>query len=142
MSILGIEFTARREVNPGDLEKVWQVLSDISNMPRYWRGHREVEILSRDDDAYIVRIRFAFPGLNNRGVAKIEVHGKEKAVVINYVEGPIKGYVKNYISNNVLISQWNVRITPFFLIIKPWIKRHFMSGAGNALARIVGEAVD
>ncbi len=124
MSILGIEFIVRREVNPSDLEKVWQVLSDISNMPRHWRGHREVEVLSRDGDTYIVRIRFAFPGLNNRGAAKIEVHERERTVVINYVKGPIRGYVKNYISNNALISQWNVRITPFFLIMKPWIKRH------------------
>ncbi len=39
MSILGIEFTVSREIDPGgDLERVWRALSDISSMPRYWRA--------------------------------------------------------------------------------------------------------
>ncbi|WP_188602709.1 SRPBCC family protein [Vulcanisaeta souniana] len=139
MSILGIEFTVSREIDPGDLERVWRALSDISSMPRYWRGHREIEILNADNNTYIARIRFAFPGPSNRGLARIEVHNDGKLVLINYVKGPIKGYVMNYISGNSLISQWNISISPLFLIMKSWIKRHFMSGTSNALARIIGD---
>ncbi|GAB6946876.1 hypothetical protein JCM16161A_10060 [Vulcanisaeta sp. JCM 16161] len=139
MSILGIEFTVSREVNAGQVDRIWQVLSDVSNMPRYWRGHREVEIVGRDGDAYLVKIRFAFPGPGNRGIARIVVSNDEKVVLINYLEGPIRGYVRNYVSENQLVSQWNVRITPLFLLMKPWIRRHFMNGAINALTRIVNE---
>lgn len=137
MSILDIEFTVSRKVNPGDLERVWQVLSDVRNMPRYWRGHREVEVLRRDGNTYFVNIKFAFQGPNNRGVAKIEVNDDGRFVVINYVRGPIRGYVKNYIDGDTVVSQWKVKITPLFLVFKPWIRRHFMNGASNALARIV-----
>ncbi|WP_243681778.1 hypothetical protein [Vulcanisaeta souniana] len=73
------------------------------------------------------------------GLARIEVHNDGKLVLINYVKGPIKGYVMNYISGNSLISQWNISISPLFLIMKSWIKRHFMSGTSNALARIIGD---
>ncbi|WP_054841844.1 polyketide cyclase [Vulcanisaeta distributa] len=143
MSILDIEFTVSRKVNPGDLERVWQVLSDVRNMPRYWRGgHREVEILSKDGNTYMVRIRFAFPGPGNEGVARIEVHDLEKIVLINYLNGPIRGYVRNYISGNQLISQWDVRISPLFLVMKPWIRKHFMSGTINALTRILNEVTN
>ena len=139
MSILSIEFTVSKEIDPDRVEEVWQALSDVKNMSRYWRGHREIEILSMDSNTYIVRIKFAFPGPNNRGIAKIKVHNNDKLVLINYVKGPIKGYVRNYISENSIISQWNIRISPLFLIMKPWMKRHFMNGTSNALARMMGE---
>ncbi|MGC8607892.1 MAG: SRPBCC family protein [Vulcanisaeta sp.] len=139
MSILSIEFTVSREVDPRRLDRVWQVLSDVGAMPRYWRGHREVEIVSRDGNAYLVKIKFAFSGPNNRGIARIEIHNADRLVLINYLEGPIRGYVRNYINGNLLISQWSIRINPLFLIIKPWIRKHFMNGAGNALVRILNE---
>ena len=141
MSILSIKFTVSREVDPGSVDGVWRALSDVEAMPRYWRGHREVRVLSRDGNTYMVKIRFAFPGPGNSGIARIEVHEEERTVLINYLKGPIRGYVRNYVGDNALISQWDVKITPPFLIMKPWIRRHFMNGAKNALARITGEVV-
>ncbi len=143
MSILGIEFTVSVEINPGNADRVWQVLSNVKSMPRYWRGgHREIDILSKDGNTYTARIKFAFPGPGNKGIARIEVHDPERLVLINYLRGPIRGYVRNYINENSLISQWDVRITPLFIIMKPWIKKHFMNGTTNALMRIVSEAIN
>ena len=142
MSILSIKFIVSKEVDPERVYEAWRALSDVEAMPRYWRGHREVRVLSRDGNTYMVRIKFAFPGPGNSGIARIEVREGERAVLINYLEGPIKGYVRNYVGENALISQWDVKITPLFLIMKPWIRRHFMNGAKNALARITGEVVD
>ena len=139
MSILSIKFAVSKEVDLGSADKVWRVLSDVEAMPRYWRGHREVRVLSRDGNTYMVRIKFAFPGPGNGGIARIEVHEKERTVLINYLKGPIKGYVRNYVDSNTLVSQWDIKITPLLLIMKPWIRKHFMNGAINALKRIIDE---
>ncbi|MFB6469999.1 MAG: SRPBCC family protein [Vulcanisaeta sp. AZ3] len=142
MAILTIEFTITREVSTEAQGEVWKILSNIEGMPRYWRGHREVNIVSKDGNNYLARIRFAFPGPMNRGIAKITVDELEKQVLINYINGPIRGYVMNKLSSNALSSRWMVRITPIFIIMKPWIKKHFMEGTTNALTRIVQEAIN
>jgi hypothetical protein len=140
MSILGLEFTVKQTFRNELGDKVWKILSKVEDMPKYWRGHREIVVVGNDGSNYIVKIRFAFPGPNNTGMARILVNDENKRVIINYIKGPIRGYVINYISNNTIISQWNVSINPLFVLMKPWIKRHFMEGANNALLRIVNEA--
>ncbi len=140
MSILKLKFTVSKQVSRSSLDKAWKILSDVKNMPKYWRGHREIEIVNNNDNSYLVRIRFAFNGPNNKGLARIIIDSGRRRVVINYLEGPIRGYVVNYVGDESIISQWEVKITPLFLIMKPWIKKHFIEGTSNALKRIINDA--
>ena len=142
MSILSIKFTVSKEVDPERVYDAWRILSDVEAIPRYWRGHREVRVLNRVGNTYMVKIRFAFPGPGNSGIARIEVREEERTVLINYLEGPIRGYVRNHVSNNALVSQWDIEVKPLFLIMKPWIRRHFINGTTNALTRIINELIN
>ncbi|MCG2893005.1 MAG: hypothetical protein L7H00_05665 [Vulcanisaeta sp.] len=91
MSILGLEFTVKQTFRNELGDKVWKILSKVEDMPKYWRGHREIIVVGDDGSNYIVKIRFAFPGLNNTGMARILVDDENKRVIINYITRSNKG---------------------------------------------------
>lgn len=140
MSILSIKFTVARGVRDEARDRVWGVMRKIDDMPKYWRGHREVSIVGLDGNDYLVKVKFAFPGPMNSGLARITVNDEAKRVVVNYLKGPIRGYVVNELSGGKLVSTWEVNVAPLFILMKPWIRRHLMEGASNALTRIINQA--
>ena len=105
-------------------------------MPKYWGGHRRVEVLGVSSGRYSLRITFAFPGPLNVGYAEAAVDEARREVLLNYVKGPFRGVVKNYVSGGVLVSDWDVAINALFIPLKPWISSHFRKGAERALERL------
>jgi hypothetical protein len=53
-----VKFRVERRVV--DEEAVWRRLSRLEDMPKYWRGHRRVEVLGVNSGRYFLRITFAF----------------------------------------------------------------------------------
>ncbi len=129
-----VKFRVERRV--GDAEAVWRRLSRLEDMPKYWRGHRRVEVLGVNSGRYSLRITFAFPGPLNVGYAEAAVDEARREVLLNYVKGPFRGVVKNYVAGGVLVSDWDVTINALFIPLKPWISSHFRKGAERALERL------
>jgi len=133
--VLGaVKFRVERRV--GDAEAVWRRLSRLEDMPKYWGGHRRVEVLGVSSGTYSLRITFAFPGPLNVGYAEAAVDEARREVLLNYVKGPFRGVVKNYVADGVLVSDWDVAINALFIPLKPWISSHFRRGAERALERL------
>lgn len=132
-----VHFTVARPLAvPRDV--AWSRLADLDKMPLYWRGHRRVEPIGREGDLTIVRVTFAFPGPLNGGIARIRVDHQRREVAIEYVEGPIRGLVRNSVGDVEVTSTWDVEASPCLLPLAPWLKRHLYVGALRALERISG----
>ncbi|MFP3191810.1 MAG: SRPBCC family protein [Thermoproteus sp.] len=131
-----IKFRVERRV--GDAEAVWRRLSRLEDMPKYWGGHRRVEVLGVNSGIYSLRITFAFPGPLNVGYAEAAVDEARREVLLNYVRGPFTGIVKNYVAGGVLASDWDIIVNALFIPLKPWISSHFRRGAEHALERLSG----
>jgi hypothetical protein len=70
------------------------------------------------------------------GYAEAAVDEARREVLLNYVKGPFRGVVKNYVAGGVLVSDWDITINALFIPLKPWISSHFRKGAERALERL------
>ena len=70
------------------------------------------------------------------GYAEAAVDEARRVVLLNYVKGPFRGVVKNYVAGGVLFSDWDITINALFIPLKPWISSHFRKGAERALERL------
>lgn len=130
-----LAFKVEREILV-DPAVAWSRLSDISAIPQYWRGHKAVEVLEARSGVVLARVKFAFPGPLNEGLVEIAVEEKLRQVLLHYIRGPFNGRVRNYVAGRLVGSEWDISLNPLFLPAKPWIRRHFIKGASNALERI------
>ncbi|MGC9118192.1 MAG: SRPBCC family protein [Thermoproteus sp.] len=129
-----IKFRVERRVD--DAEGVWRRLSKLEDMPKYWGGHRRVEVLGVSSGIYSLRITFAFPGPLNTGYAEAAVDEARREVLLNYIRGPFTGVVRNSVAGGVLASDWDIVLSPLFIPLKPWVSSHFRKGAEHALERL------
>ncbi|MGC8572772.1 MAG: hypothetical protein C0171_04360 [Caldisphaera sp.] len=118
----------------GDEEKVWKIISNIPDIPKYWHGHREINIVKNDKKSIEALVKFVFPS-----VAKVryEINYEKKEVVAYYLDGPFKGISKLRIDNNKLINEWDIRFSGLFKLISHWETNHFKKGSEDALNRIL-----
>ena len=122
-------------VDPG---KAWARLSDVGAMPRYWRGHREVEVVEQSGDSALIRVVFAFPGPLNRGLARVRLDHANRCLVVEYVDGPFRGLAKTCVSDRRIVSEWSIEFRGLIKLLAPWVVRHFRKGIRSALMRIAG----
>jgi hypothetical protein len=134
---VAIGFTISKEVS--DSACAWKAVANIGQMPRYWRGHREVNVMGYDGHRYYVSIRFAFPGPLNKGLASVLINDVERYVTVEYTEGPVRGDVTTRVQGGKVITVWEVKLAWYLRLLEPWVKGHFMKGASDALERIASE---
>jgi hypothetical protein len=135
-----LRFTVRKALEGAGPEAAWAVVKDVDDIPGYWRGHREVRARRLEDGSWDLAIRFAFPGPNNRGRARATLDEASRTLTLSYVEGPVKGVVKVYVTEGEIVTEWDVSLAWYLRPLEAWVKRHFMSGAQHALDRIVEAA--
>ncbi len=127
-----IRFKKTIEIN-SDIEKIWNIISDISKIPEFWHGTREVNKIN--DNEYMVR--FAFP---QKGWVSFASSRENYSLTENYLSGPFKGFTKNSIfqknGKTVLATEWNIKLSPLLALFSPKLTNHFEAGAENALDRI------
>lgn len=127
-----IRFRESVEID-SDPERVFIVVSNISTIPEFWHGTRE---LSGGPDVY--RIRFAFPRTGtvrfSMGEGRFETH---------YLTGPIKGMKVEEVSGEGgrtrLSSTWEVSLSLYLRLFEGRIAEHFRTGTRHALMRIKHE---
>mgnify|MGYP001772549501 CR=1 FL=1 len=135
-----IEFEVSHQLRHGLSDAVWVLVKDVASMPRYWGGHREVVILSSEGCKVTFRVRFAFPGPNNVGLAQAQLDDYARQLRIDYLKGPVVGHVEVKVSEDSIVTRWRVRVPWYMRLVEPWLRRHFKGGARNALERLVEAA--
>ena len=127
------------EIN-ATVEKVWEVISDIDNEPKFWKGTKEVKTLSIEGDTIKREITIAFR--DQKCLQEIQLKPKE-SIRAKFTKGILNGTKTITLipkSNSVLIeTSWDIKLSGMMNMFTAVIKNHIKSGTEQALKSIKEE---
>jgi carbon monoxide dehydrogenase subunit G len=121
-------------------EKVWDLVSDIDNEPKFWKGTKEVRNISKEGNVVNREIIIAFR--DQKCQQEVTLYPKERIVAI-FTKGIISGSktVKLISQENqtLLEVKWDIKLTGIMGMFTGMIKKHIRSGTDFALQSIKEE---
>ena len=127
------------EIN-APIDKVWEVVSDIDNEPKFWKGTKGVRNISKDGNTIIREITIAFR--DQKCMQEVKISPKEK-IEVKFTKGIIDGTKTINLSfkdeKTVLRAIWNIKITGLMGLFTGMITKHIKSGTEQALQNIKKE---
>ena len=128
------------EINTS-IDKVWDIISDLDNEPKFWKGTKETRIISRDGNVVTREITIAFR--DSKCMQKITIQPKEK-IYAEFTKGIIKGSktltLKTKDNSSLLEANWDVKMSGLAGMFTGMIKKHIRSGTEQALESIKQKA--
>lgn len=128
------------EIN-ASIEKIWDIVSDIDNEPKFWRGTKEVRNISKEGDTINREVTIAFR--DQKCLQEVKIYPKEK-IKARFTKGIIDG--EKIISlttkdeKTVLETYWDIKLTGMMGMFTGMIKKHIKSGTEQAMQSIKEEA--
>jgi len=123
------------------VDRVWDIISDLDNEPKFWRGTKETRIISRDGNVVTREIVIAFR--DSKCMQKITIQPKEK-IYAEFTKGIIKGSktltLKPKDGSSLLEANWDVKMSGLAGMFTGMIKKHIRSGTEQALESIKQKA--
>jgi len=123
------------------IDKVWDIISDLDNEPKFWKGTKETRIISRDGNVVTREITIAFR--DSKCMQKITIQPKEK-IYAEFTKGIIKGSktlnLKPKDDSSFLEANWDVKMSGLAGMFTGMIKKHIRSGTEQALESIKQKA--
>jgi len=123
------------------VDRVWDIISDLDNEPKFWRGTKETRIISRDGNVVTREITIAFR--DSKCMQKITIQPKEK-IYAEFTKGIIKGsktlILKPKDDSSLLEANWDVKMSGLAGMFTGIIKKHIRSGTEQALESIKQKA--
>ncbi len=127
------------EVN-APIERVWELVSDIDNEPKFWKGTKEVRNISKEGNVVNREIIIAFR--DQKCQQEVTLYPKEKIVAV-FTKGIISGNkTVNLISQDkqtLIQANWNIKLTGMMGMFTGMIKKHIRNGTNLALQSIKEE---
>ena len=127
------------EIN-ATVDKVWDVVSDIDNEPKFWKGTKEVKNLSKNGNIINREIIIAFR--DQKCLQEVRLEPKEK-IHAKFTKGIISG--EKIISlipkdeKTILRTVWDIKLTGMMMMFTGIIKKHIKSGTEEAMQSIKEE---
>lgn len=122
------------------VEKVWAVVSDIDNEPKFWKGTKEVRTISKNQNTINREITIAFRDQKCMQEVTIE---PMKQVHAKFTEGIINGEKTVSLipegEQTTLQTVWDVKLTGMMSMFTGMIKNHIKSGTEQAMKSIKEE---
>lgn len=123
------------------VEKVWEIVSDLDNEPKFWKGTKEVKNISKENNTLRREITIAFR--DQKCVQDVTVYPKEKIEAV-FVKGIIKGKKTiNLIPDDGktnLQAIWDIKLSGMMGMFTGMVKKHIKNGTEQALLSIKEEA--
>ena len=133
-SMASIEVETEIDATP---EKVWEVVSDIDNEPKFWKGTKAVRNLEKDGNMIKREITIAFR--DQKCMQEVTLEPKER-IRAKFTKGIIDGEkvvsVFQRDGKTVLQTVWDVRLTGMMGMFTGMIKKHIKSGTEQAMQSI------
>tara|TARA_B100000676_G_scaffold1018_1_gene921 strand:+ start:149 stop:565 length:417 start_codon:yes stop_codon:yes gene_type:complete len=121
-------------------EKIWDVISDIDNEPKFWKGTKEVRNISKDGNHISREITIAFR--DQKCMQEVTIFPKEKIKAV-FTKGVIVGEktltLKDTDDSCELEAIWDVKLSGKMGLFTGIIKKHINSGTRQALQAIKEE---
>jgi len=122
-------------------EKVWNIISDLDNEPKFWKGTKEVRNISKEGNVVTREITIAFK--DSKCMQTVTLYPKEKIQAI-FTKGIINGTktVTLIPKENVtrLEAVWDVKLSGMMGVFTGMVKKHIQSGTEQTLQSIKQEA--
>ena len=122
------------------IDKVWDLVSDIDNEPKFWKGTKEVKNFSKEGNVVKREITIAFR--DQKCQQEVTLYPKEK-ITAEFTKGIIKGNkTLNLIPKDektILQAKWDVKLTGMMGMFTGMVKKHIKNGTDLALQSIKEE---
>ncbi len=123
------------------IEKVWNIISDLDNEPKFWKGTKESRTISKDGNVVVREIIIAFR--DSKCMQKITLYPKEK-IYAEFTDGMLKGSktlnLKSKENSLWLEVEWDIKMTGLAGMFTGMLKGHVKGGTEQALELIKLEA--
>ena len=127
------------EIN-STIDKVWEIVSDIDNEPKFWKGTKEVKNISKEGNTVNREITIAFR--DQKCLQQVKIYPKEK-IEAKFTKGMIKGEKIISITAKggkiILSTYWDIKLTGMMGMFTNIIKKHIKSGTEQAMQSIKEE---
>ena len=124
-------------------EKIWDIISDIDNEPKFWKGTKEVRNISEKENQISREITIAFR--DQKCLQEVTIIPKETIKAV-FTEGVIVGEkiltLKKSDDSWELEAVWDVKLSGMMGMFTGMIKKHIKSGTEQALQAIKKEVED
>ena len=122
------------------IDKVWTVVSDIDNEPKFWKGTKEVKNISKEGNTINREVTIAFR--DQKCLQQVKIYPKEK-IKVKFIKGIING--EKIVSltakdeKTILVTYWDIKLTGMMGMFTGAIKNHIKSGTEQAMQSIKEE---
>ena len=118
-------------------DKIWEVISDLDNEPKFWKGTKETKTISKNGNEVEREIIIAFR--DSKCKQKITIFPKNK-IIAQFTEGIIKGSKTiELISDEPVVimkTTWEIKMTGMMNMFTGMIKKHIKNGTEQAMQSI------
>jgi len=122
------------------IDKVWDVVSDLDNEPKFWKGTKEVRNISKNENIINREVTIAFR--DQKCIQEVKLQPKEKIEIL-FTKGIIDGIKIITLTakgeKTLLHVKWDVKLTGMMGVFTGIIKNHIESGTIQALEKIKEE---
>jgi carbon monoxide dehydrogenase subunit G len=122
------------------IDKVWDIVSDIDNEPKFWKGTKEIRNISKKGDVVNREITIAFR--DQKCMQEVKLQPKEKIEAV-FTKGIIDGVkiitLTTKDGKTLLKVKWDIKLTGMMGMFTGMIKKHIESGTVQALQKIKEE---
>lgn len=122
------------------IDKVWDVVSDLDNEPKFWKGTKEVRNISKNENTINREVTIVFR--DQKCMQEVKLQPKEKIEIL-FTKGIIDGAKIITLTakgeKTLLHVKWDVKLTGMMSVFTGIIKNHIESGTIQALGKIKEE---
>ncbi|HEX9846432.1 MAG TPA: SRPBCC family protein [Candidatus Nitrosotenuis sp.] len=122
------------------VDKVWEIVSDIDNEPKFWKGTKQIRNISKNDNVVTREVTIAFK--DSKCMQTVTLYPKEK-IVGQFTEGILNGTktIKLTPQENGtnLEVVWDIKLSGMMGMFTGMIKKHIKNGTEQALESIKQE---
>ena len=140
--IIMTKIEAQIEINAAS-DMVWELISDLDNEPKFWKGTKSVKNISKEDK-YTVNREVTIAFRNQKCLQRVKIYPKEKIVVAKFTKGIIDGEktitLRSKDGKTILYTCWDIKLTGMMSVFTGVIKKHIKNGTHQAMAGIKKEA--
>ena len=124
----------------GTIDKVWDVISDLDNEPKFWKGTKEIRNISNSENKINREITIAFR--DQKCMQEVTIFPKQK-IEAKFTKGIIKGEkilnLKETEDGCSLEAVWKIKLSGMMGMFTGMITKHIQSGTEQALQAIKQE---
>ncbi|MEK6962721.1 MAG: SRPBCC family protein [Thermoproteota archaeon] len=122
------------------IDKVWNVVSDLDNEPKFWKGTKEIKNISREENKITREITIAFK--DSKCMQEVTLEPKQK-IQATFTKGIIDGtktieLIPIEDTTEVEVT-WDIKLSGLMGMFTGMVKKHIKNGTDQALESIKQE---